>query len=39
MLVNVKVTGVLNIEWGQTDPTVTGGLREKNIEIRNVDHL
>jgi len=26
MLVNVKVTGGLNIEWGQIDPNVTGGL-------------
>jgi len=28
MLVNVKVTGGLNIEWGQIDPKVTGGLKE-----------
>jgi len=27
MSVNVKVTGGLNIEWGQIDPKVTGGLR------------
>jgi len=27
MLVNIKVTGGLNIEWGQIDPKVTGGLR------------
>jgi len=27
MLVNLKVTGGLNIEWGQIDPKVTGGLR------------
>jgi len=26
MLGNVKVTGGLNIEWGQIDPKVTGGL-------------
>jgi len=26
MLVNVKVTGGFNIEWGQIDPKVTGGL-------------
>jgi len=27
MLVNIKVTGGLNIKWGQIDPKVTGGLR------------
>jgi len=27
MSVNIKVTGGLNIEWGQIDPKVTGGLR------------
>jgi len=27
MFVNVKVTGGLNIEWGQIDPKVTGGLK------------
>jgi len=27
MLVNIKVTGELNIEWGQIDPKVTGGLK------------
>jgi len=27
MSLNVKVTGGLNIEWGQIDPKVTGGLR------------
>jgi len=26
MSVNIKVTGGLNIEWGQIDPKVTGGL-------------
>jgi len=26
MSVNIKVTGGLNIEWGQTDPQATGGL-------------
>jgi len=26
MLVNIKVTGGLNIEWGQIDPKVTGEL-------------
>jgi len=25
MSVNIKVTGGLNIEWGQIDPKVTGG--------------
>jgi len=28
MSVNIKVTGGLNIEWGQIDPKVTGGLIE-----------
>jgi len=28
MSVNIKVTGGLNIEWGQIDPKVTGGLRK-----------
>jgi len=28
MPVNIKVTGGLNIEWGQIDPKVTGGLKE-----------
>jgi len=27
MVVNVKVTGGLNIEWGQIDPKATGGLK------------
>jgi len=27
MSVTVKVTGGLNIEWGQIDPKTTGGLR------------
>jgi len=26
MSVNIKVTGGLNIEWGQIDPKTTGGL-------------
>jgi len=29
MSVNIKVTGGLNIEWGQIDPKVTGGLNMK----------
>jgi len=29
MLVNIKVTGGLNIELGQIDPKATGGLRSK----------
>jgi len=29
MSVNIKVTGGLNIEWGQIDPKVTGGLKKK----------
>jgi len=29
MSVNIKVTGGLNIEWGQIDPKVTGGLKEE----------
>jgi len=34
MSVNIKVTGGLNIEWGQIDPKVTGGLNDmiKNIK-------
>jgi len=28
MSVNIKVTGGLNIEWGQIDPKVTGGLKD-----------
>jgi len=28
MSVNIKVTGGLNIEWGQIDPKVTGGLNK-----------
>jgi len=33
MSVNIKVTGGLNIEWGQIDPKATGGLKKlkKNI--------
>jgi len=27
MSVNIKVTGGLNIEWGQIDPKATGGLK------------
>jgi len=27
MSVNIKLTGGLNIEWGQIDPKATGGLR------------
>jgi len=26
MSVNIKVTGGLNMEWGQIDPKVTGGI-------------
>jgi len=28
MSVNIKVTGGLNIEWGQIDPKATGGLKD-----------
>jgi len=38
MSVNIKVTGGLNIEWGQVDPKVTGGFREIYCE-RAVGHL
>jgi len=31
MSVNIKVTGGLNIKWGQIDPKVTGGLKCVNI--------
>jgi len=30
MSVNIKVTGGLNIEWGQIDPKATGGLKLEN---------
>jgi len=32
MSVNIKVTGGLNIEWGQIDPKVTGGLSGKLLQ-------
>jgi len=31
MSVNIKVTGGLNIEWGQIDPKVTGGLKRDHL--------
>jgi len=31
MLVNIKVTGGLNIELGQIDPKATGGLRDGDV--------
>jgi len=31
MSVNIKVTGGLNIEWGQIDPKVTGGLNKSKM--------
>jgi len=34
MSVNIKVTGGLNIEWGQIDPKATGGLYHKSGGIR-----
>jgi len=43
MSVNIKVTGGLNIEWGQIDPKVTGGLKKdaqntsrRTLSIRNI---
>jgi len=33
MSVNIKVTGGLNIEWGQIDPKVTGGLNGVKFHI------
>jgi len=33
MSVNIKVTGGLNIEWGQIDPKVTGGLEQMLEEL------
>jgi len=33
MSVNIKVTGGLNIEWGQIDPKVTGGLIRRQIIV------
>jgi len=37
MSVSIKVTGGLNIEWGQIDPKATGGLKEqyKCLNCRN----
>jgi len=35
MSVNIKVTGGLNIEWGQIDPKVTGGLIGGQETMRN----
>jgi len=32
MSVNIKVTGELNIEWGQIDPKVTGGLNIRQMQ-------
>jgi len=29
MSVDIKVTGGLNIEWGQIDPKATGGLKKE----------
>jgi len=34
MSVNIKVTGGLNIEWGQIDPKVTGGLNKFDWNIK-----
>jgi len=34
MPVNIKVTGGLNIEWGQIDPKGTGGLRKYKSQCR-----
>jgi len=31
MSVNIKVTGELNIEWGQIDPKATGGLKRRQL--------
>jgi len=36
MSVNIKVTGGLNIEWGQIDPKVTGGLRVETITVHTI---
>jgi len=30
---NIKVTGGLNIEWGQIDPKVTGGLISPDVGV------
>jgi len=34
MSVNIKVTGGLNIEWGQIDPKATGGLSVQIVSCR-----
>jgi len=36
MSVNIKVTGGLNIEWGQIDPKATGGLRRRRADLNCV---
>jgi len=36
MSVNIKVTGGLNIEWGQIDPKVTGGLSVFFIRLTSI---
>jgi len=38
MSVNIKVTGGLNIEWGQIDPTVTGGLKQAQLSFQYIQH-
>jgi len=38
MSVNVKVTGGLNIEWGQIDPKVTGGLKPVQFKKNSQNH-
>jgi len=36
MSVNIKVTGGLNIEWGQIDPKATGGLNHPQSLKRSI---
>jgi len=36
MSVNIKVTGGLNIEWGQIDPKLTGGLKSKTCKYDQI---
>jgi len=39
MSVNIKVTGGLNIEWGQIDPKATQGLKKSRAASYSVRQL
>jgi len=36
MFINIKVRGGLNIEWGQIDPKVTGGLKKIYVILKSI---